>query len=1228
MKTKSPTMGIIIGVAVLCVFTACSGDGDRFALLPVHEAVPNGNSINALPSGAVPLPITPSRPVPPLPMPSNRVDNHASIVEITTTTISATPILPQKPTAIAPVSMSPTQPQPTPPVTSVPTKTPDTTATITSVPTQPTKTPDTAPTTTEITVPPVTQTIVTDTPIVTETINKPKIKNQTIPTNDVNVTLTELPYYENSGFGDVLISRDGKTYVHFDDTGISFRDMSDSDGVWHSFLNFPDYDGIQNYGVGSVAQDPAGEDVYYFCMGTAGAASTDSFVDYKIGLDMAAIFRTTDLFGSAERVSEHDTMLLTGLPNGIDYNANDDHHRMLQRYVMGCSGQAGGRYIYDQITNTESWWEMIRNTHLFAFDPRETVHVGDETVSKTFYFNTYLQGLARCTYDDTGYIDCDIIQNAAQYYDENAADYPWTDFIYYEYTPQTNDGATADERSQYAPVDGSCSFVTSDATNITGTLDATTGLCVEEEVQYVGTAVVVDPVSIDTTLNTADAPTVLYSGYLVNDLWTHGGLFRGIANADGGFDWTELKHPEDGTSLDVRDLVMDDRHTVTLAGGQVVAENFYVAAGNNGVFKGTVATDGAVTLTELHTGLYTRDDLHDDVLAGKSRDPYLCGGLADCGQFINIDMAYQSDGTVVLLTTEEGGGIHYAIDDHVSPVTWYRIWQLAGNTSTFATSTRDGALSETQQEEWAANGKNFSTPHEGSAIDPVTGALVIPDLYIYRVDSIDFTKPGMVIKNGKTYYGASGAFHAIHEGFGDRGGDAMYDPYTANQPDQSTRIHIACMDGGYDNFSYDADYKLDEDQTGKLIEDGLCLSAYTVPEGTDLNALDANGDSILDKSAASYTSLRQMAYGLFIDIVPKTGSSGDYVMYIAGNKSDDMTIGVVYRGDYDHEKGKFTFSLATGDKNCKAFYPYGNSNKNTCTYICAEQTDASDTPDGTLPISGPKTMAVDPNNSDHLVTVLWRKSDLKWTLYDSWNGGQSWNDRSAIYVDESGASLSDQGSTALGKVLVDPRDSDILYVLINNVNKLYMKDKGADFFTDITAMNADDNLASAVFTGQGTTGKYPSIYDFALVNEDGKTRAYLAANVFCDAGWGVYGTSVACGTIDGGLYTRLIGAEDDWTRLNTDGDVQNMTTYRIAISPVNAKHIVITGTTGAFGWGSMGNMADAIAGIAYSTDGVNFKRVTDVPLGATNPYPHPTDENKFIVKVEGSGLYELNLAAQ
>lgn len=1274
---------VLIGVAALLTFIGCAGDGERFEFGAVENP---SSSITSISSNHTdnkkPLPKAPIK----TPSASEEIapqdeakDPAPSVTQITTTSVAETPIAPKPkatpkptqpfapttsdpivttakaPTAKAPTADEPLTDEPTADETSGEDPDTDTTSNFGSPDGNQsfeTDTDDTgiaantdSPTTTTFTatdstpnLPNTTFAIPTneslidemaaneptwDVPTATSSLGSPD-GSQSFDASNTDIQplmatpnlMTMLPFYANSGQGDVLISQNGDLMINFDDTGIMTKDLRDANSVWQPFFNFASMEGLTDTGVGSVTQDPASENTFYFCGGNVYGTS-DSYVDYKTGMDLAGMFRTTDGFGSAERINSHETMSLTGLPYGIEFNADNDNNMRLQRHIMGCASEPA-RYIYDQVTGVEGWWEVNRNSRHFAFDPRETVTVDGATLSKTFYFVTYTNGLTECVYSDTGMIECNIVQNAPSFVNDESS-VTWFDLVWYQYKPQTNDGATADERSLYDPENGSCD-VTMSGVAITGTLDATTGKCVEDEVQYVGSAVTMDPVSIDTSLNAADAPSVLYSGYIKNDLWVHGGAFRGVKQGNGTFEWTEIK-PSGSDSLDVRDIVVDDKVKVQLDSGQYVAKYFYVAAGRGGVVKGEVQSDGTVVSTFMNTGLFTRDDMRKDVLNGGTGNAYYCPKTnTTCGMFTNIEMAYKEDGTVALMTMNQRGTIHYAIDDRENPVTWYAIWMTSNGAAPFSNSSRDGALSADQEADWAAN-NNFGGPLEGGAIDPATGDLIIPGVYIYRADNIDFTSPGHTTKSGVEYYTASAQFHAFNEGFGDYGGRPAYDPYTIDQVGVSTRVHMAKMDGGRYEFSFDADYKLDESMYGYPIDEGFCLTTYTVAKGTDLNSLDANGDSILDKAPTDY--IRGIGYGLNIVTVAKKDSPGDWVMYISGTDPNNNTTGAIYRGDYDAALGDFKWSLATGDQNCQAFYAYGNANKNTCTLVCAESEGSSSVPSTALPVGNLTEMTADPNDSEHLIAVLQRKSDSKYALYESGDGGETWMDLSNAYVDEAGNSLSDLGAAV--KVYIDPNDSDIFYVLFDDA--FYQKPSGEWYFTDIANIQADDNAVSE-YLSWAITSSQPDITDVELVNKNGKTHAYLTTNMFCDSGWGVYGTTTACSVIDGGIYGRVLGEDSSWQRLNATGDTSKMAFYDIAVSPANPDHMVAVGYNSQVNWTSSGNPKGASSGIAYTIDGgLTWSAVPGYPFGGAFVSAHPTDPDKFLIKLTATGIYELNLGA-
>jgi hypothetical protein len=1059
--------------------------------------------------------------------------------------------------------------------------------------------------------------------------------NQTLETTDSdNVTFTRLPYYENSAMGEVILSEDRTLMVQYDDTGISTKEYADPESTWRIFSGFEEYDGLGDAGVGSVVQDPAGSDAFYFCMGTVSSLD-DENIDERTSIDLAGMFRSTDRLASAQRISGNDVSHVSGLTYpGFDVLYDSDPR--VSRFVLGCAGRNHSRYIYEQSTGIELWWVGARNNHMFAFDPRATVSEPESgaTLSGTVYFMSFMQGLFRGEYAaDGSSITWTNIHKAALFYDGDAAAWPWYDFRYYEYASQTNDHTgAADYRSTYVedPANpGNCDYELGGVA-VYGEYDAVNAECVEEERHSMGTSVVADGVSIDVSINGATDPIVLYAGYLTNDLWPFGGAYRGVDNGDGTFTWTELTHPDDAAlpederrHLDVRDIVVDTEESVQLAAsGQYVARYFYLAAGFDGVFRGEVSSDGAVALTELGEGLYTRAEFVADYLGTGSfsgtgsYDNYLCGGASYCGQVQSVDLGRASDGTPYLVAFELGGALYYATDNRADPVSWYRIY--LDSSGSYGTSTRDGALSQAQEDEFAANA-NFSSPIENGMIDDATDEIILPLEYVYRIDSIDTSSPGSVshLVHGVniSHNFASAAFHAIHEGFGDRSGNNIYDPYL---PDE--RAHQTRLDGGYDYFSWDGELKVDDVYSAKTIEHGYCSQAYYVTDPATPASLDADGDDMADADLSAYEDLRKTAYGYKVVAVPKTGSPGDYIMYASANDHTDTMNGTIYRGDWDSAAQNFVWRLATGDRDCIAKYPSNNANRNSCVYLC----DAENSAATALPVGNPDYFAVDPNDSEHLITVVYQ-ADAAYHLWESSDGGSSWGEISTKYVDALGDSLSSMGIPA--DVLIDPTDSDVFYVVFAT-RGIYRKAVGATFFEDITNAHADDNSnAPTTLSGTDASGTLSGVNDMEAVDEGGQTRLYIAVRAFCDTGWSVYPQSSGCGTIDGGgVYTKLVGTDTEWTKLNVSGDTQFFNGYNLAVSPVDPDRIVAVGSGSNLDWSGGGNMSDAIAGVMYTVDGgVTWVRATNQIIDALHVSAHPTDGSKFIISMENTGIWELDL---
>lgn len=1028
--------------------------------------------------------------------------------------------------------------------------------------------------------------------------------NQMIATNVTNVTLTRLPYYYSSEWGSLLLTSDN-LLIHYSNVGLMTYDYSDSQAIWQRFF---DYEGVPamtlKYAVGSVAADPADSDVIYFCSGST-AVTSDEDIDYHTGVSYAAVYRSTDRLDTAA--------LVTGQDNQADF------------YEYACESWGYARYILDTAadgTEIEGWKLMARN-ELFAFDNRTTVTIDGQSVSGTVYYLTYKEGLKRAIDDGSGNWSLETIHKDPISYDSDDSGRgtaysgwePHYDARYYQYR-QT--GAAYDEQLHYPAesdthgavvLDGdgnpNCDYDYDDGTNgmqtVHGDYDGVVGDCVENEEYSLGTDVEMDTVAL------AGGTPTLYVGYMTNEVFEHGGLFIGKDDGTGTFTWEEVTHPDTGVHLDVRDIELDAARTVTLsASGLTVTATFYVAAGRDGMFKGAVDVDGIVTLTAINTGFYTREAMLADY---PSYDTSGCSNTEVCGQALAIDQAYVDGQSYLLLS--HSAGVKFAIDDFTNPIAWYEIDAISS-----AGATRDGSLSAAQQTAWDAYG-NWQGFTESGLIDTVNKQFLLAvNSLVYKVDISSLSS-----LDASSYSTVGATWHAFHEGFGDRSGfNIVYDPA---QPD--TAAHFTVIDSGYNSFEWDANKKLVEDDSSQRISDkGLCYQMYYVSslgdiiahyEGTDTNSVD-------DSYLATLSNPRDFYYG---NQMLSLGSGTAAAMYLTATGNDSHYTYGIMKAAWDTTDSRWEWTPATGETSCTAKYPSSNNIQNSCVLICEAPVTATTTTAGALP-EGSIDIGVDPSDANHLYAVVVTEAGTE-AFYQSSDGGQSWLDISSTYV---------VGSTSLGtkgeplELIVDPNDSDIVYVAFSSYG-VYMRDAAGTSFSEITALDSDDAVESVYLAYVGTS--YPTLTDIEAVNESGQTRLYLTAAPKCDSGWGIYpqrSTSAAetpCGQVDhGGIYTLLVGTDTQWRKLNKSGaDTDYFAASSIAVSPVDHNRIFVGGLSDNIS-ASGGGLQDVLSGILYTSDGgTTWTHLTDAMVNARSLAAHPTDADKFIVSLEGNGIWEVNL---
>lgn len=1018
----------------------------------------------------------------------------------------------------------------------------------------------------------------------------------TISTASSDIAITQLPYFESSSAGSpqLTLTPDNKL-IFFSEIGIRINDLSAADQHWSRFFEYEGFRGqnVGNGGVGSLVADPANSSVIYFCEGDNNT-DTQSTINTKTYLDMAGIYRSVDSLDSAQQITGNTLTWETGT------------NPSWERLVVGCPSKAHNRYLVEPETGVTMWYLMGRNP-LFAFDDRETVPAGDSggVMSGTFYFMTDRMGLYRATYNATGTsLTWENIHAAPEIVDDGIATGIYSvagisqDMFYYQYNGST-------DLDTYAPESGTtnCDYELG-GTTYHGDYDSASELCVEDEVQRMGSTVVMDPVYQTYNKSVGENnKVILYAGYFMQEPnWPHGGLFRGVADSSGAFTWTELLNPDNGESIDVRGIDCDGTQSVT-ANGETMAKYCYVAGGRNGVFKITVASDGSVSVNTENTNLTTRDEY---VASCSPSCTTSCTASCTDGtsyQYLSLDQAYVDGISYLLLISSSTWKVYYAVEDFSGTLDWKAlslIGEVPGSTSTQMAG--------------------------GGLIDTVGKRFFITTGPVMSLNISDLTAA-----EASTSASPSLKWTVWEDGFGDRAGSSYaFDP---RLPDN--RGHWGDLDPTYSSVQWDSDYQ-------QVLE-------YSRPKELEF----CYGMQYSD--APSADRFRYNSYGTLV-LSGTSNSTGEPVLYSAASASSGSD-GAITRGRWDatavNEEGMvgdYKWELATGDKSCAVIDAgtYGG-----CYYVCDRAASA-----GALPQMTMSHVALDPQNGDHLVLIGRLDSDSTYHLYESMDGGDTWTDKSSSYVygSTSGASLNALG--ALDEVIFDPQDTNVLYVLYFGYAAvdygIFRLDLSKGYATDITNLDlASENKAGATtlppynsssatyqYTSLGTTKyKVTTLYDVEATRDSttGKTKLFLAAAPYCDSGWGIFPESgcTDSGYVNGGgIYARLIDPDPvadaliHWDKLNAASpDYDYFQAFSIAVSPANP-NIIVAGGLNSFGWGSMGNPDGLSAGLIYSRDGgTTWQAATTAPINVTGVSAHPTDENKFVFSISAGGEWELNLSA-
>lgn len=1057
-----------------------------------------------------------------------------------------------------------------------------------------------------------------------------EVTNQALPATSSQVKLFRLPYFLNSGAGDFLVTSDHKRLFQFDDTGLSYYDFSKPDNGWNVMVDYTAYQGINEDGLQSVVEDPLNPKVIYAC----GGFNTISDVtnDYQISADLANLFVSTNQGTSFKLLNRDDVSFIEGFDGYDTINGNGDYtgdeiNQLLLRVTLGCSGRIQSRYTYEQSTNIEMGFVEARNPRALAFDKRVVAHINGEKVSGRIFMLSFLYGLFEGEVDEQGFYTWKNVFASPVAYDDfidGGHNVALSDFSSFQYEPQTNDWTT-EEIAHWIPTtnlsdyplqnNNSCQVRLADGALITGSrYDAG---CIEPSENYfVGAAVVTDEVSTDLNINPDGTnPAIVYAGFIEDDIFKNGGFYVMYFDTDGKLvKRFELKDRVTGQSLDVRDIAVDNSETIdiTVTVGSTthtftVSKYLYIAAGKNGMYKGTVYPNGALWLEQINTGLYPREDFISDYLAsnGTNYNLQYCGkAIERCGQYTNIDIGVV-DNKLFLLSID-ALGINFAYDDHHNPVEWKKILPVAG-----LGSTRTGALSKGEQYAFDYDG-NYAGGIDGGLFDPITKEIYLSTderVYKIHIDSLKdcVNQPA----SGLSYNCQSGHFEAFHKGYGDRSGYPVFDPL-----DPDHRLHLARLDGGYINSEWDDSFNQSDQRSTLNSDEGFCAGSYLLSE-EDYTALDVDENNklttILDSSK---TYKRQSQYGTKIAY----GDMGNKkIMYVSGSDDKGPTDGFIYRAEFNSEKDKWIWKPAMGDGTCKAVYLFQNHTRDTCVQVC--NADSAQSP---LPYGAVTTFALSKKNANHVWVIIYNANTLKYELHASTNGGQTWTQQ--IYTDENGQDMGQLGLAS--DIEIDPQDGKSVFIAFNN-GDLYYKNTVSSHFVNVT--NVSTTLGTDALLGHGDNGSIAIINDIDSTVIDNKTHIFLAVSLRCGAGYGLYPLMDCQKPMGGGVYHATVseGQVSSFEKLNTGSeDVEFFNANSVAVSPVDPQFIVSVGAGLYFSWASGGNIAELSAGAMYTKDGgVTWHKATDVPFNAVNVSAHPENKSVFIIGTANAGVWWLDVEA-
>lgn len=998
----------------------------------------------------------------------------------------------------------------------------------------------------------------------------------TLPATSSEISITQVPFFVSSSAGSpqLTMTPDNKL-IFFSEIGIRINDLSATDPHWRRFFDYEGYQG-QNTGaggVGSLVADPANPDVSYFCKGDNNTDNSSTINSYTY-LDMAGIFRSVDGLDSAQQITGNSLTWETGT------------NPSWERLVLGCASKAHNRYLVEPGTGISMWYLMDRNP-LFAFDDRETVALDGSgpSMSKTFYFMTSQMGLYQATYDSIGRsLTWENVHMAPVIVDDGVAGGIFNyagisqDKFYFQYNGYSG-------LSTYAPESGThnCTYEF-DGGEVYGEYDTVSVECIEDEVHGMGSTVIIDPVYQTYNKSVGENnKAVLYAGYFVQKpIWTHGGLYRGVADSTGTFTWTEILNPDTGESIDARGVDCDATQSVTV-NGEKMAKYCYVAGGRSGVFKLTVESDGSVNISSENTNLTTRDDYVTS-----------CGSSCTNSvsyQYLSIDQAYVDGTSYLLLISSTTWRVYYAIEDFSGALDWKEL-NLIGEVDSTETQNAGGGVIDTR-------GKRFFI-----TTGPVL-SLAVSDL---------------ASAEASTSSSPSGMWTVWEDGFGDRvGSNFAFDPIS---PDR--RVHFPGIDPTYSSVEWDKDYQkvLSYSRPKEL---GFCYGMqYSDATSADRFRYNSYGNQVLSGTSKS---------------------TGDSVLYSSASASVNYD-GAITRGKWDTTLGDWRWELATGDKSCTVinagtysgcYYvcdrtaSTGALPKMQMSHLAVDPQDADH-----LVVIG----MVSSDSTYHMYESI--NGGDNWTdksssyVYGS-TSGVSLNvlgalekvifdpkDANIIYIAYLGYASVDAGIFRLDL-------SQGFAIDITNPDMASENKSGA------TTLPPYDSISST-YTSLGTTKyKVSAIYDLVATSDSssGKTKLFIAVAPYCDSGWGYFPFSSCTdsGYVNGGgIYARLIDPDPTkdalifWDKLNASStDYANFMAYAVAVSPADPNVIVAVGAN-EFGWSSQGNPQDLSAGLIYSKDaGVTWQAATLTPINAYSVAAHPTKKNNFVFGIVNGGVWELNL---